>query len=288
MNLLFQWMRRHGEHNLRPGLSRHHQRDMVCEKDGDHQLNMPGLYGRHGILPDYFSDELLKVAEDHAAMRDFLDLFNGRYYHMLFATWSKYRFLQENALDKDDSDEGDAFYLNRLAGMLGQRQMPTYQKGLRWNKLALFRKRARTREGLYAMVRAFFPDLELELETFVAVERIIPSSQRPKLGKGLRLGEQGNLLTGKTIMDPCGGIRLSFKSLNYEAYMNLLPGGSWREPLATLVGDFTRNERDCMVSLELRADQVPAWRLGDRGSSRDMWLLSGAAPASVRVEAGRL
>ena len=287
INKLFQWMRHHNEGSPRPRLSRQHTQETVEVTQEGVDINMPGLYGRHGILPDYFTDELLALNGESEAMRDFLDIFNGRLFSLMFATWSEHRFLQESALG-GDGKTGEAFYLNRLAGMLGQRDMPLFLKGLRWNNLGVYRKRVRTREGLFSMVRAFFPDLELELDTFVAVQRTIPEEQRPILGQNLRLGEQGNLLTGKTIMDPCGGIRLFFKNLDYEAYMNLLPKGKWRCLLAELVGDFTRGKHDCLVRLELRAQDVPVWQLGQRGSSRDMWLLTGAAPAAVRVEAGRL
>jgi len=287
LNKVFQWMRRSGDQPLRTRLTRHYTSEQVTSSEEGAELNLPGLYGRHGILPDYFTDELLADDSDHSAMRDFLDFFDARYYTLLFATWNRYQFFLESALGGEETSD-EAFFLDRLAGLLGQREMPLFLKGLRWNKLAIYRKQARTREGLYALVHSFFPDLELELETFVVVQRLIPKDQQAVLGQNLRLGADGNLLTGKTIADPSGGIRMFFKNLDYDAYMDLLPGGKCRELLTELVADFTRGDRDCMVRLELRADQVPGWQLGNRCIGRDVWLLTQAASASVCVEAGRL
>lgn len=271
----------------------------VRRTDGDDprlELNFPALYGPFAALPDYFTDELLLEGEDREAMRAFLDLFNARLFELLYQVWSRYRLFIEDPLQGDTvQGKRESRMLGRLMGKLSDRDEPLYLKGLRKHKLGLFRKSARTSAGLLELLNAFFPDLEIELEQFVAQYRDIPEEQRSQLGVNTQIGAEGTTLAGRRIKDISGGFRLFFKDLDYESFMKLSPGGRWRDLLKTLVGDYTRNRLDCLIRLELKATEVPAWRMepsqnmqGARLLGRNMWLKSQPLKQAEVVDAGGL
>jgi len=310
----FQWMRRHRdeERGWSARLSRAYadqpvQMGEIAAGETVDELALPALYGRYGVLPDYFTDELLHREDGDAAMRAFLDLFNRRIFRAFFEVWLSHELFLESALDPDTPrGEEEAFLMRRITGQMAAENLPAHIQGLRWNRLELYRAEVRTSSGLISLVRSFFPDLEVRLETFVPVVREIPPDQRPVLGKQpIRIGLEGNLLTGKTLRDVCGGVRLVFENLDYDRFMKLQPltekerealeGGegpsdalSWRLMLEEIVEDYTRGTPNCMISLELRADEIPAWQLGSRAIGRDIWLRSAPMTRDYVVDGGRL
>ena len=300
-NQLFQELRLVGNRpgSKRMAVTRAHSPSLVRripEENGYRlELAFPGLYGGFGVLPDYFTDELLLEGEDREAMRAFLDMFNLRLVELLSQVWSRYRLFIEDPL-KGDTDQGkrEARMLGRLMGKLSEREEPLYLRGLRQHKLGLFRKSARTASGLLELSRAFFPSLEIELEQFVVQYRDIPQDQLAKLGVNTQIGASGSFLAGRQIKDIAGGFRLCFRDLDYETFLKLSPHGEWRGLLAVLIGDYTRDRLDCLVRLELKAEEVPSWQLAPpektskRLLGRSMWLKSLPIREAQLVDAGRL
>jgi len=299
LTTVFQWMRKtlDQEHTWTALRSRVCPREAVTRRAREddvpaRELALPALYGRYGVLPDYFTDELLLQDESDNAMRTFLDIFNRRVFGAMFQAWQHHELFLEDALDPESAPgENEAFLFRRIAGQLASASLPRHIKGLRWNRMDLYRGGVRTSAGVLSLVRAFFPDLEIELETFVAVERKIPEDQRPVMGKApITLGAEGNLLTGTSIRDPRGGFRLVFRNLTYADFSKLLPGGgedSWRPLLESLVTDYTRGTPSCLVRLALRADQIPTARFGSQRMGRDLFLVSRARIEPFLVDAGR-
>lgn len=68
------------------------------EKGARLEVSFPGLYGAFGVLPDYFTDELLLEGPDREGMRAFLDIFNQRLIQLMYQSWSRYRFFTDPAL----------------------------------------------------------------------------------------------------------------------------------------------------------------------------------------------
>lgn len=165
---------------------------------------------------------------------------------------------------------------------------PLYLEALRCNKVALYRRSARTGAGLLELLQTFLPDLKIRLEQFVVSYRAIPSEQFAKLGANIVLGAEGSFVMGKNIKDIGGAFRLVFEDLDYDTFQNLSPGGAWRTEVETLVGDYTRGQLDANIRLILRRDEVPAWRLGGRQLGRNVWLRSGPVSLDQAVDAGVL
>ncbi len=261
---------------------------------GDLVLAIPGLYGGFGVLPDYFTDELLLEGEDREAMRAFLDLFNSRLVELLSGVWARYRLFIEDPLEGGTAQgKREMRMLSRLSGKLVEREEPLYLKGLRQHKLGLFRRAARTSDGLLELLGTFFPDLTIELEQFVVQYRSIPQKQLARLGTNTLIGAEGSFLAGRRIKDIGGGFRLFFRALDYESFMRLSPGGDWRKLLETLTNDYTKGRLDCLIRLELKASDVPSWKLESPGKpgrllGRNMWLKSLPSRTAEVVDAGRL
>ncbi len=274
--------------------------------DGRLRLPLPGLYGRHGVLPDYFTDELLTEHPEQATLREFLDIFNHRLYGHMLEIWQRYHFFAEDVLvPKTESARREAFYLNCLAGTLkpvaGAGQEPDPEtiafQALRWHKLSLYRRRARTADGLQELLRVFLPDLQIRLRCMVPVSRPLPSAHRFALDGQICLGRDG--LLGESLVDLAGGIRLEVEDLTYAQYLSLqgrpLPGSAGsplRGLVRELVAHYTRGRIRCFMTLSLRAEEVPAWSLGRQDQhgldvclGQQLWL-HGARREAVSVDIG--
>ena len=226
---------------------------------------------------------------DREAMRGFLDIFNKRLLELLYLIWERHRFFDEDPL-KPESERAreTAGYLHRLTGMTTEPEEPLFMTGLRWHMAGLYRRRVRSDQGLLDILETFFPDLDVELQSFVPMFRPIPDDQFAILGAGLQIGAQGNFLAGSRIKDVAGGFRLFFRNLTYDQFMNLLPDGAWRHSLMQLVRDFTRNELTCFVQLEIRPEEIPTWRLGDRRLGMNLWLTSTTPEEAMVIDTGAL
>ena len=263
---------------------------LTRREDGRLELSFYGLYGRFGVLPDYFTDQLLIDQDEQQALHNFLDLFNGRVFRALLHIWSRYRFFTDDLLrPKTERAKKEAWYLNRLSGSLADREDPLHFRGLRWNQISLYRHRPRTKLGLEHLLTAFFPGLRIQIQSFVPAYRPIPPEQQARLGGNtLCLGAQGNFITGTKIKDIGGTVRLWFRQLDYDAYERLLPGGAWRRELTRLFKDYTRGNLDCLIRLELRREEVPHWQLGGGRLGHHHWLVSQPPAEPVNVDAGGL
>lgn len=279
------------------------------ESDGENlRLPLPGLYGRHGVLPDYFTDQLLTEHPEQATLREFLDIFNHRFYGLMLDVWQRYHFFAEDVLrPKTEVARREAFYLNCLAGTLKptashgedderEREALAFQ-ALRWHKISLYRRRARTVEGLDELLRVFLPDLRIHLRCMVPVSRALPSEHRFALDGQICLGRDG--LLGETLVDLAGGIRLEVQDLTYAQYLGLqgrrLPsvvGSPLRTQIRELIAHYTRGRIRCFMTLNLRASEVPDWSLGRQDQQgldvclgQQLWI-HGANRQAVSVDIG--
>ena len=254
------------------------------------ELTLPGLYGGHGVLPDYFSDQILQYTEEETALRDFMDFFNQRMMEIFYQTWSRYHFFtQDLMVPRTEQAEMESRFLDRLAGIMRESERAVYLRGLRWNRMRLYRQSGRTSTGLLDIITSFFPGLNIEFASFVAQYRTIPEDQLACLGKKpLQIGMNGCFLVGNKFKDMTGGFRLTVTQLDYPTYVKLLPGGAWNKLLVNLVGDYTKNQWECNLDLELKAEEVPAWQLGSRRAGTDMWVRSKPLEEDVKVQTGAL
>jgi type VI secretion system protein ImpH len=104
----------------------------------------------------------------------------------------------------------------------------------------------------------------------------IGEENRSRIGRAGRPGEDDRgahnalgrtAVLGKRFWDQQAGFRLRLGPLGYEQFSELLPSGRRFGVLAQLTRFFVGQGLDFDVQLELKADDVPLCRLGDRTSA---------------------
>lgn len=254
------------------------------------RVNFEGLYGGLGVLPGYFSDEILHHRDQLNALQDFLDVFNHRLLDCLFQIWRSSQIFLENGVEatEEENREFDRF-LRSLAGIpASEGDQPTYLKCLRRHHFSLFQRREKSILGLSNVLTSFFSDVDFEFEEHEERFIPIPAFQRAKMSADnpLTIGASGTMLIGTRIRDINGRFTIKVADLDYACYMRLLPGGDWHELLGEIVRAYTEDQWECGLKLELRADEIPTMKLGEHRMGANCWLLSGAASEPATVELG--
>ena len=230
-----------------------------------------GLYGIDSPLPSHFSNLLVSEDEENGALRDFLDIFNHRFYSLFYRSWKKYR----PALHFKAA--GTEAYSRRLLCLAGVDPAAADSWPVNPMRLVPLAARlacpVRSVEGLEQLLNAFFPDIAIRVVENVA--RWAAISQPPRLGRGRldqRLGETA--IIGRRLVDRTGKFRLVLGPLGYERYLSLLPVGEAAALLHGLVQSYIPDFLDYDVELLLQTEEIPSIELGSEQIrlGRDTWL----------------
>ena len=236
------------------------------------EVSLPALYGAFGVLPDFFDDQMINPTKPDTTLRDFLDLFNSRYLESMLDLWDQNHILTQNVLGSASAEGArEAGVLDCLGGRLisgGDDR----ERAISWHHMPVTRHPANTPAGLMTLVRSFFPELTFEYRGFRPRKRPIPRDQQAQLGNGkrapgaLRLAK--NFISGAHINDPGAGFDLLIRDLDLATFQRFLPGEehpdgeNWRALLGQRVEAYTGGRWVCTLTLELRKEEIPAWRLG--------------------------
>ncbi|NTW00708.1 MAG: type VI secretion system baseplate subunit TssG, partial [Oscillochloris sp.] len=110
--------------------------------------------------------------------------------------------------------------------------------------------------------------------------------ERPRLGQGLQLGQ--NFTLGCCVYDPQAAVELQLGPLDLPTYRDFLPDGYSLPALLALAEFYLRKEYAIQVRLTLKADEVPAWRLGINQGAQLGWTSWVRAGVSGKVGILRL
>jgi type VI secretion system protein ImpH len=270
-----------------------------------------GLTGPSGVLPRHYTELLLRVereakgAEKHA-LRAWLDLFNHRLISLFYRAWEKYRFYVAYERGEHAGREPDAFTrcLFSLVGLgtpalrdrlrvvvpAGADGRPRERVLARVDDLALlhysgfFAHRPRCAVSLEALLRDYF-GLDVRVRQFQGQWLRLGAANQSRLGgPAARLGVDA--VAGDRVWDVQGKVRLRLGPLRYARFDEFLPD---RAPvparkalflLTHLVRLYVGPELDFDVQLVLKAEDVPACRLGGGAAAHlgwNTWSLSGPA-----------
>lgn len=262
-------------------------------------VNFLGLTGPSGILPRHYTELLLRLQRDargpeRTALRSWLDLFNHRLLSLFYRAWEKYRFYIAYERGEHDRRDPDPF-TRSLFSLIGL-GAPTLRDRLRVavqeespglgevrggervlacvEDLALLRysgflaHRPRCAVSLEALLRGYLK-LPVVVQQFEGQWlRLEPEAQTTVAGPGAG-GMMGvNVVVGERVWDVQSRIRIRIGPLDYERFLEFLPDRSpvARRKLIFLVAQLVRLyvglEIDVDVQLVLKADEVPATRLG--------------------------
>ena len=235
------------------------------------ELAFLGLYGVDAPMPGYFLERVAAGDEGAAPLRDFLDLFNHRFYVLFYQAWRKYRPHLQPPSSRQE-------HLYRLAALSGHAAEARETPGLA--AAGLLGARVRGAGGLVALLRNFLPGSPVTVRTFV------PSWVRVDgigaLGEGPILGD--DTLVGDRVLDLGGKIEIHIGPVDAETGRSLLPAGSLGPRLAELVRAYLDPTLRFDVVLEIRAEGG-AVRLGDTDLvlGWSTWLGRPARTRSLRV-----
>ncbi len=224
-------------------------------------LNFMGLYGIDSPLPYYFYEELAHETRETIPHRDFLDMFNHRFYAFFYRAWKKYRpylHYQPGGTDR---------HSQRFVALAGL-GTPDAAKDTSTDPMRLAAQagtlgpRVRNAQGLEALIRAVFDGVEVSI--IENVPRWVPIPSQNALGEGgLRLGE--NATIGEEVYDRSSKFRIQLGPLEIDLYRALLPGGDRAAELHSLVRLYAPDHLKYDVELNVPSDDLPATELGAEG-----------------------
>lgn len=228
------------------------------------ELNFMGLYGVDAAVPQYIITTALYEDEAGEVTKAFLDIFNHRFYVLLYQAWKKYHpaislensssryFRYINALSGSDSPVSALDSLG-FAGLNGQHnRSATALKGL-----------------LRDMVGA-----PVEIEQYIPCWKTVNTNITVG-GTGdqaMALGD--NMMLGNQILDVEGKVQINVGPLCIEDAFTLLPGTEKAGKLGDVLGQYLGDsmEFDTTLMIEGAAGLAPA--LGSEGLRLGwrMWL----------------
>jgi type VI secretion system protein ImpH len=227
-------------------------------------VNFFGLYGPASPMPNHFTEDLLWAGEDAESARGFLDLFHHRLVSFIYRAWEKYRYPVQYDPAAPDEVTGRLLCLLGLGtpGMLPRAGIAAPPL-LRLS--GMFASRRRTAVGLEAVLRDYFPGLEVRVESCRERRVRIPAESSCRLGRASgTLGAEAHL--GETMRDRSGAFRLRLGPLSAARFRAFLPGSPDLDALARLVRLYVRDPLEFDLELTLRAPEVPPLRLApDQG-----------------------
>jgi len=230
-----------------------------------------GLVGPSGVLPHHYTSLVIhRVREKDHALCDFLDLFNHRAVSLFYRAWEKYRFplAYERSQWAGSGEDLFTWCLYCLVGLgtAGLRRRLEFD-----DEAFLF----------YAGHFAHFPRSATALETILADYFALPVRVQQFRGQwlylspedqtcfpsrrggtpGKRLGQ--DVVVGQRVWDVQSKFRVRLGPIGYRQFSGYMPSGDALRPICQLVRSYVGPQFDFDVQPVLRADEVPACRLGN-------------------------
>jgi type VI secretion system protein ImpH len=221
-------------------------------------LNFWGFYGVGSPLPAYFGAAATSPDPEADALRDFLDIFAHRFYHLLYESWKKYR----PALAPGEAARARELRRALCVAGLGAPAPPGAVAPERLLPFAgILRTRVRNVEGLLRLVGAVAPDVPAAVRE--NVPRWVRVTPRPRLGARGELAVLGvTALLGERLPDEAGKFRLVLGPLGWAQFERLRPGREAARAVAEVVGLYAPDHLAYDVELRLRTAELPVTRAG--------------------------
>lgn len=234
-------------------------------------VNFMGLAGGFGPLPPPFTEHLLaRARRGDTAGRDFLDVFNHRLVSLFYRARGRHRLSLTRGTPGDSSF---ALYLFALVGLAMAElrgRMPFPDRAL-LHYAGLLAQAPRSIHGLERLLADYFgvPVKGVPLEgRWLAID----PAERTRLGVAGRNQALGRgAVIGRRAWDQQAGIRLVLGPLGFDRFREFLPDGNASRRLQALVAFYSECPLEPEYRLVLRAEEVPATRLGRRHGAKLGW-----------------
>ena len=240
-------------------------------------VNFLGLLGPQGPMPLHVTEHVhsRELNHDDPTLARFLDIFNHRIISLFYRAWACNR--QTVSQDRPHEDRFSA-YIGSLIGigrdaLMGRDNVPDAAKLHFSGHLGC---QTRNAEGLRAILERYF-GIRTTIEEFVGQWISLPDDCRCKLGRSPDAGTIGlNAVVGSRVYDCQQKFRILLGPMRFKDYERMLPGGESFTVLRDWVRNYVGDELSYEVQLILRAEEVPAVRLGESGRlGWTTWLQSG-------------
>jgi len=245
--------------------------------DGTHPPKLDalvlGLFGPNGPLPLHLTEYALdrRINSRDPTLTAFADIFHHRILSLFYRAWAD----AEPTVHADRPDDDRfGFYIGALVGLAHARAGgdPVADTSARFHGGRMLSP-SRNPEGLRCLLETAFRQPVHVIE-FVAQWLPLPDSAYLRLGRTREVAELGRTcVMGAQVRGGQQGFRLRIGPLDQAAFRDLLPGGNTLGQLSALVRSYVGDALAWDVQLVLRAEQVPAIRLGMGGRmGLDTWM----------------
>ena len=242
-------------------------------------VNFMGLAGASGVLPRHYTELIVEREKrrDHT-FADFLDLFNHRFISLFYRAWQKYRvpIAHEQAarfrtIEDPFTQSLYAHFGMATPGLRGRLEVEDQTLLFYAGLLAQQPRSAMALEGVLTdYLRA-----PVHVEQFRGAWLPLSEESRSRAGSpgspGIPSRGVYNVLgqtavLGRRFWDQQACLRVRIGAVEFDEFSDLLPTGRCFDVLVEFTRFFLGEALDFDVQLVLRQDEVPACRLGDRGS----------------------
>jgi type VI secretion system protein ImpH len=229
-----------------------------------------GLTGPSGVLPRHYTELVLeRDRRRDRAIADFFDVFNHRVISLFYRAWQKYRvpIAHEQAAHQGGREDPFTQTLYAHFGMAtpGLRGRLDVDDPTLLFYAGLLAQQPRSAVALEGMLTDYF-GVPARVGQFVGEWLPLAEDSRSRLG---RVGQHHALgrtaVLGRRFWDQQARFVVRLGPLRLEEFSALLPTGDRFGALVQLIRFFVGQSLDFDIRLVLRADEVPACRLGDRG-----------------------
>ena len=239
-----------------------------------------GLYGVDSPLPVYFYTDIATESERTRPLREFLDIFNHRFYSLFYRSWKKYRPTLHYLAGGSDAYSQRTLCLAGLGtkNALNDCLVPPLRLAAFAGRLSC---RIRNSEGLECLLADFLEGIKVAIVE--NVPRWVGISERPTLSKDSRVPFKLGMTAaiGEKIFDLSGKFRVVLGPLGLKQYLSLLPGSGNARVIHYLVRLYAPDYLDFDAELRLRTAEIPPLRLGDKGVQLGLTSWSGRPRGEV-------
>lgn len=240
------------------------------------ELNFMGLYGVDAAVPQYIITTALHEDEAGEATKAFLDIFNHRFYVLLYQAWKKYH----PAVSLENKASKYYTYISALSGMGGT---VTAQESLGFAGLSGQHNRSET--ALKGLLRDMV-GAPVKIDQYVP--RWKPINVKITVGgsgdEAMALGD--NMVLGSQILDVGSKVHINLGPLSIERAFTLLPGTDNAAALADVLGQYLGDAMDFDTTLLVEGATGQAPALGSEGLRLGwrMWLGEATGkPYSIQI-----
>ena len=187
-------------------------------------LSFMGLYGVDSPLPHYITDLTVKNNQLAETFRNFLDIFNQRFYELLFEMWKKYHSYVE-------IEGKDAKYLQYLKSISGN--VSPELDYIELTYAGLLGARIKNAENLRSILKDFLNE-KVEIIAFVPYWNQLNDVKR----LGIKLYLRGNSIVGMRTLNISTMIHIIVGPTDYNVAKTLLPDQPKHRQLNQLIKQF--------------------------------------------------